>query len=119
YPAALDDCVAVNRWALADGGRFGAAPGAVAVAGESAGGNLATAVALRLRDGGAAPLAAQVLVYPVVAAHTDVFESRRRFDGIILSERMSAQFWAAYGGGRDIDRESCAAPLHAPDLAGL
>ena len=49
YPAGLDDCERVTRWAVANAARFGVSPASVVVAGESAGGNLATAVALRLR----------------------------------------------------------------------
>ena len=72
YPAGLDDCERVTRWAFANAERFGVSPQAVAVAGESAGGNLAAAVALRLRDAGDASLAGQVLIYPQVSGHDDV-----------------------------------------------
>ena len=64
YPAAVDDCTAVTSWALAECGRFGLPPSAVAVAGESAGGNMAAAVALRLRDAGGAAPVGQVLDLP-------------------------------------------------------
>ena len=47
YPAGLDDCDLVTRWAFANAERLGVSPQSVAVAGESAGGNLAAAVALR------------------------------------------------------------------------
>ena len=53
YPAGLDDSERVTRWALDNAGRFDVSPASVVLAGESAGGNLATAVALRLRDAGA------------------------------------------------------------------
>ena len=49
YPAGLDDCETVTRWALANASQLGAWPSSVVVAGESAGGNLAAAVTLRLR----------------------------------------------------------------------
>ena len=48
YPAGLDDCEMVTRWAIANAEQFGAPSSRVAVAGESAGGNLAAVVALRL-----------------------------------------------------------------------
>jgi acetyl esterase len=51
YPAALDDCETVTRWAVANAGRFGLSPTSVAIAGESAGGNLSACLALRLREG--------------------------------------------------------------------
>jgi acetyl esterase len=119
YPAALDDCETVTRWALANAPKFDVAPGAVAVAGDSAGGNLAAAVALRLRDTGADPLAAQILIYPPVAGEPTENGSRQRYDGIVLSRSAMVSFWTAYCGGRDLRDEPYAVPLRAPSLAGL
>ena len=124
YPAGLDDCEVVTRWALANADRFGVAPTQVAVTGESAGGNLSAAVALRLRDAvdpPAAPLAAQVLLYPGTAGRADDADlpSRRYFDGIVLSDKARDVFWGAYSAGRDLDDDPYAAPLWADDLTGL
>jgi acetyl esterase len=118
YPAGLDDCEAVTRWACANAARLGVAPSSVAVCGESAGGNLAAAVALRLRDAGDVDLAGQVLIYPAVAGSA-VTESKREFDGLVISLVAGENYWAAYTGGRDLDDEPCASPLNAPDLTGL
>ncbi len=63
YPAAIDDAWAATQWA---GSEFGT----VMVGGDSAGGNLAAAVALRARDAGLS-LAGQLLVYPVLAYDPD------------------------------------------------
>ncbi|MCB1017411.1 MAG: alpha/beta hydrolase, partial [Acidimicrobiales bacterium] len=122
YPAGLDDCEAVTRWALAHADRFGVAPGQVAVAGESAGGNLSAAVTLRLRAApGPAPLAAQGLLYPGTAGRAPGADlpSRRFFDGIVLSDKARDVYWTAYSGGRDLDGDPEAAPLWADDLSGL
>lgn len=118
YPAGLDDCEAVTRWAQANAARFGVSPSQVAVAGESAGGNLAAAVALRLRDRGQPPPCGQVLVYPAVAG-TEQFPSSAAFDGLILSRRGGEAYWAAYTAGRDLDADPYAAPLHAASVADL
>ena len=118
YPAAVDDCTAVTSWALAECGRFGVPPSAVAVAGESAGGTMAAAVALRLRDAGGAAPAGQVLVYPAVAG-SKILPSREEFSGLVISLEAGDAFWAAYSGGRDLDDDPYAAPLFAPSLAGL
>src|SRR5215471_14445925 len=64
YPAGLDDCEVVARRTLAHASQLGVPPSRVAVAGESAGGNLAAAVTLRLRGDVDVPLAGQVLMYP-------------------------------------------------------
>ena len=118
YPAGLDDCEAVTRWALANARRFGGPDGAVLVAGESAGGNLAAALCLRLRDSKiASPPVGQVLVYPAVDAEGAPHPSREEFAGLVISKTMSHWFWSSYGGGRDIDRDPYAAPLHAPTVA--
>lgn len=63
FPAAYDDCLAVTRWAKDNLGRLGNQAQRLAVGGDSAGGNLAAAVALTCRDQGIA-LAAQLLLYP-------------------------------------------------------
>lgn len=118
YPAGLDDCEAVTRWAYANAARFDVSQGSVAVAGESAGGNLAAAVALRLRDSGGIALAAQVLIYPAVSG-TKVFPSAKEFDGLIISRTAGDSFWEAYSGGRDLDGDPYAVPLGAPNLKDL
>jgi acetyl esterase len=118
YPAGLDDCERVTRWAFARAAHFGVPPTAVAIAGESAGGNLAAAVALRLRDAGARGPAGQVLIYPGVAG-TEVFPSVEEFDGLVISRRAIEGYWAAYSAGRDLDPDPYAAPLRASSLAGL
>ncbi len=118
YPAAVDDCTAVTSWALAECGRFGVPTSAVAVAGESAGGNMAAAVALRLRDAGGSTPVGQVLIYPAVAG-SKVLPSREAFSGLVISLEAAEAYWAAYSGGRDLDDDPYAAPLFAPSLAGL
>jgi acetyl esterase len=64
FPAAVDDAYAALCWAAEHVGELGGDPGALVVAGDSAGGNLATVAALIARDRGGPALALQVLVYP-------------------------------------------------------
>jgi acetyl esterase/lipase len=118
FPAGLDDCEAVTRWAIAHASDFGAAPDRVVVAGESAGGNLSAAVSLRLRGDTTAAPAGQVLMYPVVAGFAERFPSRDEFDGVIINTK-SPVVGDAYMGGRDLDRDPFVAPLAAESLAGL
>jgi acetyl esterase len=118
YPAGLRDCESVTRWALANAARFNVPPHRVAVAGESAGGNLAAAVALRLRDAGDTSLAGQVLMYPGVAGPLE-HPSTAEFDGLIISRKAGENYWAAYSGVENIDRDPYAAPLYAESLKGL
>jgi acetyl esterase len=58
-------------------------------------------------------------MYPALDAHGSAHPSRKEFEGLVVSQKMSEWFWASYGGGRDIDRDPLAAPLHAGTLAGL
>lgn len=118
YPAGLDDCETVTRWAIDNVERFGTTAERVAIAGESAGGNLSAALALRLSDAGDVTLAGQALLYPGTAG-SRVTESMKEFDGLVLSLDTMAMFWNAYSGGRDLDDDPYAAPLSAPSLAGL
>src|SRR5262245_20111673 len=63
FPCAFDDCYAATRWAASNIATLGGDPARLAVGGDSAGGNLAAAVALACRDQ-KHPLAAQLLIYP-------------------------------------------------------
>lgn len=63
YPAAIDQCTAVGHWAHANAAMLGIDPSRIAVGGDSAGGNLAAAMALDLR-GSEVPLIGQLLIYP-------------------------------------------------------
>jgi acetyl esterase/lipase len=120
YPAGLDDCEALTRWALANTASFDVSQDAVVVAGESAGGNLATAVALRLRDAHAfARPAGQILVYPVLDSPGSSHPSRKEFAGLVVSKEMDEWFWTSYSGGRAIDKDPFAAPIRAMTLSGL
>jgi len=119
YPAGLDDCETITRWALANASRFGARPSRVVVAGESAGGTLAAAVALRLRGSGDVPLAGQVLMYPGMDGNSFERPSRTEFDGLILTRHSMEKYWDFYTGGRDLDTDPGAVPLSAPSLADL
>ncbi|HUV09560.1 MAG TPA: alpha/beta hydrolase [Acidimicrobiia bacterium] len=119
YPAGLDDCEAITRWALAEASGLGAAPERVAVAGESAGGTLAAAVSLRLRGSGEVPLAGQVLIYPGTDGDSWEHPSRSEHDGIVLTRSSMDTYWRNYSGGRDLSRDQFAAPLQAASLADL
>jgi acetyl esterase len=118
YPAGLDDCTTVTRWIHANRSALGPPGAPVAVAGESAGGNLAAAVSLRLRDEGEDFLAGQVLIYPAVTGQ-QIFPSREEFDGLIISLAAGDQYWAAYSAGRDLEHDPYAVPLAAENLHGL
>jgi acetyl esterase len=71
FPAAVDDAWAATCWAAEHAAALGGDPSRLAVAGDSAGGNLAAVVGLTARDRGSPPLRFQLLVYPVTTCDLD------------------------------------------------
>jgi acetyl esterase len=118
FPAAVDDCYAALRWVAGHAAEIGADPARLAVGGDSAGGNLAAAVALRARAGGPA-LAGQLLVYPNTDQLADD-ESMRAADDPFLFNRRSVAWYRQHYLARPGDAANpLASPLRAESLAGL
>jgi len=119
FPAAVEDALAAFHWATAEARRLGFDPARVAVAGDSAGGNLAAVVAaLATREGGRRP-AAQMLIYPVTDVANRHASYRLFADGFFLTAAEMEWYIARYLPGRTAARDPRASPLLAPDLAGL
>lgn len=116
YPAPLDDSYAALQWIACDSGDLGFDRQRIAVVGDSAGGNLAAALALRAR--GQIPLAAQALLYPALDARLSAPSYSLHSANGISREDM-AWFWGHYlsGGADRADAE--VSPLLARDLSGL
>ncbi|MFM8411759.1 MAG: alpha/beta hydrolase [Alphaproteobacteria bacterium] len=119
FPVPLDDCVAAVRWLAANAAEVGADPARIAVGGDSAGGNLSAAVALRLRDEGGPRLAHQLLVYPVTDASFETTSYRDNGEGYFLTRPGMEWFWNHYLPSPERARDPFASPLRAPDLGGL
>ena len=120
FPAAAHDAYDSLVWAIDNAGDLGIEEHRIAVAGDSAGGNLAAVVSLMARDSGlrGAPRA-QALVYPVLNL-ADMSPSRFEFsEGYMLEERMDRWFVSQYLGDPDEARDPYASPLLAEDLRGL
>ena len=118
YPAAPDDCFAALKWAFAHARDLGADAARMAVAGDSAGGNLAAVMALRARDEGGPALKAQLLIYPV----TDMTaELKPAPDGefYIINPQETGFFHRSYLGDGARKREPYASPAFAKSLRGL
>lgn len=123
YPHAVQDCLVAIDWVATHALRFGGDVTRIAVAGDSAGGNLATVVARWSRDGVAPALLAQVLIYPVVdnTSALDRTSSARRFgEGFELTLEGFHWFQDQYFGSESWRRaEPDASPLLAEDLRGM
>lgn len=119
YPGAVEDCYRATVWAAEHAAELGIDPQRLAVGGDSAGANLAAAVALMARDRGGPALALQLLIYPVAAADFDTDSYRDNAEGYLLSRRAMQWFWDQYVPDLDQRREPYAAPLAATNLSGL
>lgn len=101
FPAALEDCLAATQWVLANCGDLSLDPARYALAGESSGGNLAAAVALRIRDKGLPAPRLQLLLYPFLDASLD-YDSYREFaEGYLLTTERSRFYVDQYLGDHD------------------
>ncbi len=119
FPAAVDDAIAATAWICAQATSLRIDPQRVAVGGDSAGGNLATVVAIAARDQVGPKLAGQILIYPS-ADMTAETESHRQFrEGYMLTHAVMQYFRGHYLNS-DADREDWrASPNKIADLAGL
>ncbi|SHE65947.1 alpha/beta hydrolase [Streptoalloteichus hindustanus] len=119
FPAAVEDAEAAFRHAVDHAEEWGADPDAVAVGGDSAGGNLSAAISvLTSRSEGPRP-AFLLLLYPALDA-TRVRPSRRLFaEGFFLGERQITWFLEHYAPDRSALSDPRLSPLLADDLSGL
>jgi len=119
FPAGFEDCLAATRWAAANIDDLGGDPTRLAVAGDSAGGNLAAAVALAAREE-KLPLRAQLLIYPGVDfTDDDTHPSRlENAEGYFLTADDMVWFREHYIHDDHV-RDPRASVLHAEDLAGV
>jgi acetyl esterase/lipase len=124
YPAAVEDAWAATRWVADHAGEFGADSSRFAVAGDSAGGNLAAVVAQLARDaarsGDGPELAFQLLWYPATMWDTSLPSFAENADAPVLDGDAMAAFTHWYAGHLDpADPPATLAPGRAGDLSGL
>lgn len=119
FPAPFDDCWAATVWAAENAAAIGGIPGKLAVAGDSAGGVLSAAVALRARDAGGPALSAQILIYGSDGYPTGMRESWKLYPHAPLADIKDVYFfWDTYL-PRPEDRDNpYASPGRAMDVTG-
>ena len=119
FPGAFDDVVAGLKWVAANGPSVGIDPTRLAIGGDSAGGNLAAAVAIWARDNGGPKLRLQLLAYPVTDAVARTESYRRYEDGYGLNAATMEWFFDHYTPDKATRGDWRVSPLRAASLAGL
>lgn len=122
FPTPLEDCYAAVQWVAANAASLGADGSRLAVAGDSAGGNLAAAVSILARDRGGAKISHQLLLYPVADADFENGSYTENGQGYFLTKEMMRWFWGHYVGSAALeagDVPPLAALCRVENLAGL
>jgi acetyl esterase len=119
FPAAVEDCEAALKWVALHAAEFGGDPARIAVGGDSAGGNLATVVAMLARDAGYPTLAFQLLIYPTTAPEPETQSHRSFAQGYLLTRNTIVWFYKHYLRTPRDAQDFRFAPLVADDLSNL
>src|ERR1700749_3364478 len=123
FPAGVDDSWAALQWVAQHAAELGGAPTRIAVAGDSAGGNLAAVTARRARDEDGPTLAFQLLWYPSITADLSLPSFTENAEAPILDRDVIDAFLQWYIPGVDISDAKALPPFMAPsnakDLSGL
>jgi len=120
FPAAAEDAYSATRYVAEHAGEFGIDPSRIAVGGDSAGGNLATVVAMMARDRGGPALKFQLLIYPVTDFTEHVTQSERDYGhGHFLDTELMDWFADQYFANETDRHLPYGSPSKASDLRGL
>jgi acetyl esterase len=118
FPAAVEDCFAAYRWLRSHGGDIGADATRVAVAGDSAGGNLSAVVSQLAASTGVPVPTCQVLIYPAVDFALETESHRELVDGHVIPRERIVWYSEQYLCGEADKADLRASPLRAPKVAG-
>ncbi len=119
YPAAAEDCYAAVAWMNSMYDQQGGRDDRIAVAGDSAGGNLAAVVAQMARDRGGPRIDSQILIYPVTDFNFETESYKQNGVNYGLSEVGMRWFWDLYLNDDSEGAQPYASPMQAADLSNL
>jgi acetyl esterase len=119
FPCAPEDCYAVTKWVADNAVQLKVDGTRMALAGDSAGGNLTAVTALLARDRGGPTIAFQLMIYPVVDGTMSFPSVKENAEGYLLTAADMVWFYDLYVPD-GVDRKNpLLSPLYAPDLSGL
>ena len=121
YPVPVEQAYAATKWVAENGQTINANSSRLAVAGDSVGGNMATAVTLLAKERGGPNIMFQSLFYPVTDANFDTPSYRAYQDGYFLTREAMKWFWENYTSDQTNRKEPTVSPLQASteQLRGL
>jgi acetyl esterase len=121
YPSALEEIYAALEWIAGHGAEQGLDPARIAVAGDSVGGNMTTAITIMAKQRGGPHIAAQLLYYPVTNASFDTGSYQQFATHYWLTRQGMQWYWDQYTTDPAARAQITASPLRASlaDLAGL
>lgn len=119
FPSAFEDAIAAADWIHTHAKELGGDPDRFAVAGDSAGGNLAAGVCHHARNTGGPPIRFQLLIYPTVDAGMEHPSVKENGDGLFLSAETMKWFYDHYATGPDDRLDPRMSPLLAANFEGL
>ena len=111
YPVAIEQCYAATKWVAEHAQELNVDSTRLAVAGDSAGGNIAAVVSLMAKERGGPRIAAQVLIYPATEAGFNTPSYHQFGQGYYLTGEASHWFWEQYAPDRAADQDPHACPL--------
>ena len=119
FPIPFNDCWNTFEWVIHHAERFQIKPSRIGIGGDSAGGNLAAAVALKNREELSAPLAYQLLIYPCTLDHVETLSGRERSQGWGLTSEAMNWFIEQYVPQSNQRKNPYAFPANASDFSNL
>jgi acetyl esterase len=117
YPVANEEAYAATKWVAEHGREIGIDPDQIAVAGDSAGGNMAAVVSLMAKQRGGPHLSAQVLYYPSTGGSNDLPSKKQFANGYFFTEATAMWMWNHYVGNTPMDE--IRSPLCLPLMASV
>lgn len=119
FPAGVEDCYATLQWVARYASRIGIDRSRIAVAGDSAGGGLAAAVAQMARDKHGPAICLQMLLYPVTDSSITTESANLYIDTPIWNSLANRKMWEFYLNGWEGPVSPYASPMHAESLSNL